>query len=370
MKNISMLTSKNAVLQAIEECNKMGRDEFLKHYGFKYSRLYPLKYKERIYDSKAIAGVAFGKQHGNVLKAKDFSGGIATVVPTLLKLGFSASQAQHPVNDLTIDSVYFRKDLIEQYGGQLQRGIWTPKEFPVIFIFSGKSGEAYGYEDGWTEDGIYKYTGEGQSGDMSFSQSGNSAIRDHREKGKDILFFEDLGKNKGVRYKGMFECATWEKIDGVDKNGNSRKIIQFSLIPVESTSYVNHTDEEPSSVKEPSIEDLRYEAYAASKNEEAKTKQSTTKKSWYIRSKKVKDYVLARASGVCEACDQPAPFLKKNGEPYLEPHHTKRLADDGPDHPAWVGAICPTCHRRIHSGEDGKEWNKRLQERLEKIENE
>lgn len=50
--------------------------------------------------------------------------------------------------------------------------------------------------------------------------------------------------------------------------------------------------------------------------------------------------------------------------PYLELHHIKRLADDGLDHPDWVAAICPNCHRRIHSGMDGPEWNARLAEQV------
>ena len=65
------------------------RKAFLKKYGYKYSRLYLLDYNENVYDSKAIAGVAFGKQHGTPLKANEFSGGAATVIPTLVKLGFS-----------------------------------------------------------------------------------------------------------------------------------------------------------------------------------------------------------------------------------------------------------------------------------------
>ena len=54
----------------------------------------------------------------------------------------------------------------------------------------------------------------------------------------------------------------------------------------------------------------------------------------------------------------------RDGTPYLEPHHTTRLADEGLDHPATVGAICPTCHRRIHSGADGAAWNERLLKRI------
>jgi len=78
--------------------------------------------------------------------------------------------------------------------------------------------------------------------------------------------------------------------------------------------------------------------------------------------------VLARAAGVCEAGDEKAPFLKKNGTPYLEPHHTHRMADSGPDHPLSVGAICPTCHRRIDSGIDGDEWNQKLKGRIQEKE--
>ena len=53
------------------------------------------------------------------------------------------------------------------------------------------------------------------------------------------------------------------------------------------------------------------------------------------RSAAVREYVLARSTGVCEGCGTPAPFVTAQGAPYLEPHHTRRLSDGGPDHPAW-----------------------------------
>lgn len=363
-KKLSLLTSPDAVRAAMAECDQLGRDEFLKRFGYKNSRLYPLHYGGKTYDSKAIAGVAYGKQHGTPLRATEFSGGATTVVPTLNRLGFSVKETPHPIASLVKGTTYFRKDLLERYGGQLQRGIWTPREFPVVFMFTGDSGKTYGYRDGWTEDGIFRYTGEGQSGDMTFT-TGNEAIRNHRNNGKDLLLFEDLGKSKGVRYAGLFECASWDEIDGIDKAKQARKIIVFNLIPVETAA----TDTPiPTEFDQPtraqSLEELRRAAYAASGVEKSISKASNAKRSWYERSAKVRDYVLARSKGVCEACDQAAPFHRKDGTPYLEPHHTTRLADEGPDHPAWVGALCPTCHRRIHSGEDGTQWNSRLQERL------
>jgi hypothetical protein len=39
----------------------------------------------------------------------------------------------------------------------------------------------------------------------------------------------------------------------------------------------------------------------------------------------------------------------------LEPHHTRRLSDGGPDDPRHVVAICPKCHRRVHHGKDGEQ---------------
>jgi 5-methylcytosine-specific restriction protein A len=62
----------------------------------------------------------------------------------------------------------------------------------------------------------------------------------------------------------------------------------------------------------------------------------------YRRSKRVKDYVLLRAGGICESCHQAAPFKRKNGSAYLEPHHTTRVSDGGLDHPRYVAALCPS----------------------------
>lgn len=366
---LNKLTSSDAVVAAIAECDAMGREKFLSVYGYKHSRLYLLHYDGRVYDSKAIAGVAFGKQHGTPLKASEFSGGEATVVPCLQQLGFTVGKAAHPATQLIVGKTYFRKDLVVLFGGQLQAGIWTPREFPVIFIFSGDSGKAYGYSDGWTVDGVFRYTGEGQDGNMEFT-SGNKAIRDHRKNGEDILLFEDLGKGNGVRYTGIFECASWSYIDAFDKEKKIRKAIVFDLVPVSSAAELQDIELEVKRMpNESSIDQLRDAAYQASIGEQSESRSGDSKRSWYERSNKVRDYVLARAAGICEACGNSAPFMKRDGRPYLEPHHTKRLADEGPDHPAWVGAICPNCHRRIHSGNDGDEWNRKLQQHLGELEN-
>lgn len=367
-KLLNQLTSPESVLAAIRECDESGREEFLRRYGYKHSRSYLLHHNGQVYDSKAIAGVAYGKQHGVALKASEFSGGEATVIPCLRRLGFVAGKNEHPATQLVRGKTYFRKDLVALFGGQLQAGIWTPKEFNAVFIFSGESGKPYGYHDGWTQSGVFRYTGEGQLGDMTFT-NGNRAIRDHRQNGKDLLLFEDLGKGKGVRYEGLFDCASWDEVEALDKDKKLRKTIVFNLVPVNTAASVS-ADElvaQPDLVSL-SLDQLRALAYAAGASGASTANSGDAKQSWYKRSEAVKRYVLARAAGTCEACLLPAPFTKKDGSPYLEPHHTKRLSDEGPDHPSWVGAICPNCHRRIHSGADGDSWNEGLQERLRELE--
>ena len=86
------LVNKNHVLQAITEYDRLGRDDFLKKYGFGKSRQYLLLHKEKTYDSKPIFGVAHGFATGDFLTAKDFSGGVAAAAGYLQNIGFEISK--------------------------------------------------------------------------------------------------------------------------------------------------------------------------------------------------------------------------------------------------------------------------------------
>ncbi len=67
-----------------------------------------------------------------------------------------------------LGNTYKRSDLHQKYGGQEQGGISTPSRHSFIMLFTGEQGQQYGYRDGWSEDGLFPYTGEGQRGDMPF----------------------------------------------------------------------------------------------------------------------------------------------------------------------------------------------------------
>jgi 5-methylcytosine-specific restriction protein A len=120
-----------------------------------------------------------------------------------------------------------RKDIHEQYGGQQQGGISTPAEHPYVFLFTAERGQDYGYKDGWTPEGKFLYTGEGQIGDQEFKR-GNKAIRDHQKNGKRLLLFSNVTKGY-CRLEGEMTCENFEFRDAPDKDGNLRKVIVFEL---------------------------------------------------------------------------------------------------------------------------------------------
>jgi hypothetical protein len=85
--------TRESVLAAITEFDRIGRDAFLVRHGFGPARSYMLEHDGKRYDSKAIVGAAHGLATGQPLAAADFSGGAATVQPTLEALGFRVVSA-------------------------------------------------------------------------------------------------------------------------------------------------------------------------------------------------------------------------------------------------------------------------------------
>ena len=158
---IEALSSKESVLKAIEEYKKLGRDEFLKQHKIKRFKNTPF-----IIMARSTISEALPLEHTvsrMVIRLRESTPIAERKSHQFLKgLGFEIVETPHPFDYLTEGKLYTRKALIELYGGQLQGGIWTPREFPVIFIFTGESGETYGYKDGWTAEGSFSYTGEGQ----------------------------------------------------------------------------------------------------------------------------------------------------------------------------------------------------------------
>lgn len=79
-----------------------------------------------------------------------------------------------------------------------------------------------------------------------------------------------------------------------------------------------------------------------------KVPKSFTTVERYLRDPEVIAWVLREASENCENCGSAAPFKRSNGEPFLEVHHVRPLAEGGPDTTDNTVACCPNCHKRLH----------------------
>jgi 5-methylcytosine-specific restriction protein A len=254
-----------------------------------------------------------------------------------------------------------RGDIHAPFGGQERGGITTPANSRFVFLFTGEKGGHFGYEDGLRSDGVFEYTGEGQTGPMTFVR-GNKAIRDHAANGKELLLFQAEKPKGQYRFLGSFVSQGYELRQGLDRDDATREIIVFHLVPLPVVEEILPAGE----LEDAPLDELKAAAYAAV----APTIQTASEaaRTVYFRSRAVRTYVLARSKGYCECCKEPAPFVRLNGAPYLEPHHTCRVSDGGLDHPRWVGAICPNCHRNIHYGAGGDKMNEGLQDYLGSVE--
>ena len=100
-----------------------------------------------------------------------------------------------------------------------------------------------------------------------------------------------------------------------------------------------------------------------------KPKKHTTTSEQYERDPKVVAHAERRANGICELSNQPAPFTRENGSPFLEVHHIIPLSEGGEDVVHNVAALSPNCHREAHYGVRKKEIRNFLLKKIRKLEN-
>jgi 5-methylcytosine-specific restriction protein A len=88
----------------------------------------------------------------------------------------------------------------------------------------------------------------------------------------------------------------------------------------------------------------------------------------FKRDRMVRDYVIRRAKGKCEHCGVDG-FQMPNGRRYIEAHHIVGLGNNGPDTVLNVIGLCPTHHREAHFGLAALELNRRMQTKVEALQN-
>ena len=221
------------------------------------------------------------------------------------------------------------------------------------------------YEDRF-KGKILHYTGEGQTGDQRLVRQ-NKTLKESDTNGVDVYYFKSLVTNK-YRYYGLVQLAAdpYQEIQ-LDRNKMERSVWMFPLKrkeggnwPNEDGKEVDRADQKRES-KTKQLSDLELKNIL-SRSPSAPGERLVSRKE-YVRNKAVIEAALREANGICQLCDNSAPFLKKKNkkdDPFLEVHHIKWLAKKGDDTLDNAVALCPNCHRRIHHLDDKKDKNKLL----------
>lgn len=220
-------------------------------------------------------------------------------------------------------------------------GMRRSKQTGTLVIISDETKGLY--RDVW-KNGVLHYTGMGKIGDQVLEGNQNGTLYYSDTNGVEVHLFEVL-KKAVYTYRGVVKLVDkpYKSIQP-DDNGNMRNVWMFPVMPVsEIAQNVSHELSEQEISK---LSDKELARYTAVKNVKKKPKIAETV--IYYRDPYLKQMVKRIADGKCQYCRNDAPFIDKQGEPYLETHHVIRLADGGQDAIDNVVAICANCHRKVH----------------------
>ena len=239
---ISALTSRDRVLEAIRHFDELGGEEFRARYGYGQALRYRLRYKGKPYDSKAIAGVAWGLQHFNDPHQRpgSFGGGARSSVPALKRLGFTIEansstekngRKRGAAPGLTPGTTYtweelgtafnFPPDYLGLAGGMISR----PRQNSLMLITHGE-GEGTFYGDKWDGRDLI-YAGRGLTGDQELKGQNRQVAENSRQ-----LYLFEAGGSRKLFFHGMVRCVDYWESTGFDKKEKERRVYRFRLAPV------------------------------------------------------------------------------------------------------------------------------------------
>jgi 5-methylcytosine-specific restriction protein A len=293
----------------------------------------------------------------------------------LIQLNVSSGVEMSP---FVIGQEYERPRLLEFIGSrQAQSGVLWGREEPgcLICTSGGRGGKKAGYSDERLSDGTWWYFGQGRTGDQTLSNAANSKLSSGKYS---VLLFTtreptarevaDRGTyGKLFSYCGQFNVSGYDQFVPNDGGRQGDKLWRFRLLPIGGEEYNYYSDQ--SNLDLDFSGSLREMQYRLTSLGFRKIETRTSVAEYRFRSAAVHLYASLRSTGICEACGLVAPFARPDGRGFLEVHHLTRLADEGPDLPSNVAALCPNCHRRAHYSVDRQEFGKKLKDAIALKEN-
>lgn len=264
------------------------------------------------------------------------------------------------IEDLIVGNTYTNNEIASTYKCSNMGGMRRSKETNSLILIAKHINPLY--DDQWSEDGIFNYTGMGTVGDQSIENGQNKTLVLAKDEGIKVYLFESYKENE-YYFDGEVELdgAIWTTKEK-DANGELRDVLKFPLklkspdkpllVKEESINYSYDIKEKQ--IKKISYADLEKMAYNV-ENKSIMREVITTQRD---RDQIVRNFTIDRANGKCDLCGNDAPFLNREGKPYLESHHLITLAEGGPDVIYNTVALCPNCHRKMHIVKDKNDFIK------------
>ncbi|KJF46280.1 HNH endonuclease [Bacillus altitudinis] len=223
------------------------------------------------------------------------------------------------------------------------------------------------YEDRW-DGNVLHYTGMGRVGDQTLT-SQNKTVAESISNKVELHLFEVFEAKKYL-YMGVVKLAgeSYQE-EQLDDKGQHRQVWVFPLMLEDKQKEVFLSDQtikmkqelREKKVRKLDESELENRARTARRKSSKRQTISTT----YERDPYITEFAKRWAKGICQLCDQPAPYVNKNGEPHLHTHHIKWLSLGGEDSIYNTIALCPNCHDKMHIL-DLEEDVRKLQEKVTK----
>lgn len=213
------------------------------------------------------------------------------------------------------------------------------------------------YDDRWLGE-VFHYTGMGTKGDQSLTFAQNKTLANADTLGVSVHLFE-VFVEKQYTYAGQVVLRGEPYFEEQpDEGGNNRQACVFPLVLASGVppTIANENLRNAQSVKERKARKLSdEELLKLAKNRRKLPGSRQAVVNQYERDPWVSEYAKREADGVCQLCEQPAPFANAKGLPYLETHHIVWLSKGGQDSVENTVALCPNCHRKMHVLDDKKD---------------
>ncbi|ARJ25114.1 restriction endonuclease [Bacillus mycoides] len=251
------------------------------------------------------------------------------------------------IDTMVIGKIYDNSEIVKRFKCGNMGGMRRSKKTNTLVLFSDHTKGIY--DDRWDKDILF-YTGMGQEGHQTLDGNQNKTLYESNENGVGVYLFEAFqpGEHIFMGQARLVEQPFQETQE--DTQGQKRKVWVFPIcilkdgVILPENVILSKQEKEQKEARKLDYQELKERAKKATSN----SNKRYIKTEMYQRNEFVAEFSKRRANGMCELCEQKAPFEDKKGNPYLESHHVEWLSNGGKDSIYNTVGVCANCHRKLH----------------------